>query len=207
MGGGASGVDPTATSIYEHSVKTITGEEIKLENYKGKVLLIVNVASKCGFTGQYAPLQALYEKYKDQGFYVLGFPCNNFLSQEPGTEAEIQTFCDLNYHVTFPMFEKIDCKGPTQSQLYAFLTSEKTNPQFAGKIGWNFNKFLIGRDGKILNRFGTRVSPDAKEVDDAVQAALAAPAQAGDAPPAAAAEPAAEAAPAAEPAADAAPAE
>jgi glutathione peroxidase len=172
MGGGASGVEPTATSIYEHTVKTITGEEVKLETYRGKVLLIVNTASKCGFTGQYKGLQKLYDQYKDQGFFVLGFPCNNFLGQEPGTEEEIQTFCDLNYHVTFPLFEKVDVKGPTQCQLYAFLTSPTTNPNFSGKIGWNFNKFLIGKDGTILNRFGSRISPDSAEVDQAIKAAL-----------------------------------
>jgi glutathione peroxidase len=174
MGCGGSGVEPTASSIYDHTVKTITGEALSFDTYKGKVLLIVNTASKCGFTGQYAGLQTLYEKYQDQGFLVLGFPCNNFLSQEPGTEEEIQKFCDVNYHVTFPMFEKIDVKGSTQCQLYAFLTSPKTNPGFSGKIGWNFTKFLIGRNGQVLNRFQTSTRPESTEVDEAVQSALAA---------------------------------
>jgi glutathione peroxidase len=173
MGCGASGVEPMAQNIYEHTLNTITGEEINFETYRGKVLLIVNTASRCGFTWQYAGLQKIYDKYKDQDFLVLGFPCNNFLGQEPGTEEEIITFCDVNYNVTFPLFQKVDVKGPTQCQLFAFLTSRKTNPSFSGKITWNFNKFLIGKDGTILNRFGTKTNPESAEVDDAVRAALA----------------------------------
>jgi glutathione peroxidase len=172
MGGGASGVEPTATSIYEISAKLNNGDEIKLDTYRGKVLLIVNTASKCGFTGQYDPLQKLYLKYQDRGFVVLAFPSNNFFSQEPGTNADIKQFCELTYHITFPIFEKIDVKGETQHELYALLTSPKTNPQFAGKIGWNFNKFLIGKDGTILNRFGSR-SPGFDVIERAIEAALA----------------------------------
>jgi glutathione peroxidase len=173
MGGGASGVEPTAESIYDIPVRTNGGEEVKMETYRGKVLLIVNTASRCGFTGQYAGLQKLYRKHQDRGFVVLAFPSNDFLKQEPGTDAEIKQFCELNYSITFPIFAKISVKGKAQHQLYAFLTSRKTNPRFSGKIGWNFNKFLIGKDGTVLNRFATRVSPEAAEVDQAVEGALA----------------------------------
>jgi glutathione peroxidase len=172
MGGGPSGVEPTVTSIYDVSVKTIMGEDIKLEVYRGKVLLIVNTATHCGFTPQLAGLQELYLKYKERGFEVLSFPWNDFFKQSPGTNQEIQQFCDTCYRATFPMFEKIVVKGEGQHELYAFLTSPTTNPKFAGKIGWNFNKFLIGRDGSIQNRFGSRVSPTSKEVNEAVDAAL-----------------------------------
>jgi glutathione peroxidase len=172
MGCGTSGFEPLSHSIYDISVRTNAGEEIKLETYRGKVLLIVNTASKCGFTGQYAGLQKQYMKYQDRGFLVLAFPSNNFLKQEPGTNAEIKEFCERTYSITFPIFEKVNVKGPAQHELYAFLTSPRTNPRFAGKIGWNFNKFLIGRDGTVLNRFGTRIAPEAKEVDNAIIAAL-----------------------------------
>jgi glutathione peroxidase len=159
-------------SIYDISVRTNAGEEVRLDTYRGKVLLIVNTASKCGFTGQYAGLQKQYTKYQDRGFIVLAFPSNDFLKQEPGTNPEIKEFCDRNYSITFPIFEKIDVKGPNQHPLYAFLTSKRSNPRFAGKISWNFNKFLIGRDGTVLNRFGTRVTPEAPELERAIEQAL-----------------------------------
>jgi glutathione peroxidase len=139
---------------------------------KGKVLLIVNVASKCGFTGQYEGLQELYTTYSNRNFAVLGFPANDFLGQEPGTEAEIQSFCTLTYGVTFPMFAKILVKGKDMHPLYKFLTSKETNPEFGGAISWNFNKFLIGRDGATVGRFGSRTKPEDKELVEAVEKAL-----------------------------------
>jgi glutathione peroxidase len=160
------------TDFYNIEAKTITGETIKLEAYKGKVLLIVNTASKCGFTGQFDGLQKLYETYQDKGFFILGFPSNDFLKQDPGTNEEIASFCKLNYGVTFPMFEKIVVKGDGQHPLYTYLTSEQTDPEFAGKISWNFNKFLISRDGKIIGRFGSRTSPDDKKLVEAVKSEL-----------------------------------
>jgi glutathione peroxidase len=160
------------SSIYDFVVKNIDGEEVKLEEYRGKVLLIVNVASKCGFTPQYEGLQALYEKYQPDGFAVLGFPANNFLGQEPGSDEEIKQFCSLTYGVTFPMFSKISVKGDDIAPLYAYLTSESTNPEFAGNISWNFNKFLVGRDGTILSRFGSKDSPESEKVVQAIKEAL-----------------------------------
>jgi len=161
-----------AASLYEISLRDIDGQPASLEPYRGKVLLIVNVASKCGLTPQYEPLQALHTRYQKQGFTVLGFPCNDFASQEPGSLPEIKQFCSLNYHVTFPMFDKLHVKGPEQHPLYAALTG-KSSP-FPGDVKWNFGKFLIGRDGRILRRFEPAVKPDAPEVIEAVEAALAA---------------------------------
>ena len=158
--------------IYDIEVKTITGELIKLSEYRGKVLLIVNTASKCGFTGQYAGLQKLYETDQDKGLVVLGFPSNDFLRQEPGTNEEIQSFCKLNYGVTFPLFGKISVKGKDQHPLYLYLTSKQSNPAFSGKISWNFNKFLISRDGQVLGRFGSRTKPDDEKLEAALQTAL-----------------------------------
>ncbi|MEI6167539.1 MAG: glutathione peroxidase [bacterium] len=163
---------PTMSSIYDFSVKQIDGKAGSLSEYKGKVLLIVNVASKCGFTGQYAGLQKLYETYKDRGLVVMGFPANDFLFQEPGSNQEIAQFCSLKFHVTFPMFEKITVTGGSMHPLYKFLTDKTTNPEFSGKITWNFNKFLIGRDGHILNRFGSRTTPEDKDVITAIEKAL-----------------------------------
>jgi glutathione peroxidase len=159
--------------FYQIEVNTISGESAKMEQYKGKVLLIVNTASKCGFTPQYEGLQSLYEKYSDRGFVVLGFPSNDFLSQEPGSNEEIDGFCKINYGVTFPMFEKITVKGSGQHPLYAYLTSKETDPEFAGKITWNFNKFLISRDGRIVNRFGSRTKPDDADLVSAIETELA----------------------------------
>jgi glutathione peroxidase len=157
-----------ASSVYEFQMKTIKGEPVSLGDYKGKVLLIVNVASKCGFTPQYEALEALYKKYKDQGLVVLGFPANNFMSQEPGSDEEIQTFCKSKYGVTFPMFSKISVKGDDKAPLYQFLTSS------GGEIPWNFTKFLVGKDGKPIERFSPKVTPDAAELTSKIEKALAA---------------------------------
>lgn len=159
--------------ILRHVVKDIDGNEVDLAIYKGKVILIVNVASKCGFTGQYGALENLYQKYKDKGFVILGFPSNDFLRQEPGTEADIKAFCSLNYGVTFPMFSKIRVSGRNKEQPYKDLTDKSTNPNFAGSVKWNFTKFLIGRDGTVVNRFSPTTKPDAKAVIDAIEKALA----------------------------------
>ena len=161
-----------AGSIYDIAVKDIDGKDTTLAAYKGKVVLIVNVASKCGFTPQYKNLEAVYQKYKDQGFVVLGFPCNQFGGQEPGTNEEIKQFCTSKYDVTFPLFDKIEVNGANRHPLYEALASE-TSP-FPGNIKWNFTKFLIGKDGKIVNRFDSKVKPDAPEATAAIEAALAA---------------------------------
>jgi len=136
------------------------------------VLLLVNVASKCGFTPQYKGLEAVYEKYKDQGLVVIGFPANNFLSQEPGTNEEIKTFCSRTYNVTFPMYSKISVKGDDKAPLYRYLTDTNANPTTGGEIKWNFTKFLVGRDGKIIARFEPKVTPDSAEVTSAIEHAL-----------------------------------
>lgn len=159
-------------SIYDFNMTDIDGKEVGLGTYTGKVLLIVNVASKCGFTPQYEGLQKLYETYKDKGFVILGFPANEFGGQEPGTDEEIKQFCTERYHVTFPMFSKIVVKGKAQHPLYAFLTGKETDPEFAGDIGWNFNKFLIGKDGRIVARFGSPDKPDSEKLVKAVEDTL-----------------------------------
>jgi glutathione peroxidase len=157
-----------AGSVYDFSADTINGEPQNLSEYKGKVLLIVNVASKCGFTKQYAGLQELYEKYADRGLVVLGFPANNFGRQEPGTNGEIAQFCSTRFNVTFPMFGKIDVKGKNIHPLYAWLTRHPNgNP-----VSWNFNKFLIGRDGDVIAHFGSRTAPDDPKLIEAIESAL-----------------------------------
>ncbi len=156
-------------SILDFKMKDIDGKDVKLEKYKGNVLLVVNTASKCGYTPQYEGLEAIYEKYKAQGFYVLGFPANNFGAQEPGTEAEIKEFCESKYKVTFPMFAKISVKGDDQDPLYKFLTSKETNPNFAGDISWNFNKFLVDKDGKVVARFSSENTPESEAVTQAIE--------------------------------------
>lgn len=161
-----------AQSIYDIPLKDIDGNSTTLKSYQGKVLLIVNVASKCGFTPQYTALEAVYKKYQDQGLVVLGFPCNQFGQQEPGTDADIKQFCTSKYDVTFPMFDKIDVNGANRHPLYVLLAGEGS--PFPGNIGWNFTKFVIGRDGKILNRFPSPVKPDSAEVTQAIETALAA---------------------------------
>ena len=160
-----------AESIYDIKLKDIDGKDKSLAAYKGKVLLIVNVASKCGLTPQYKALEELQLKYKDKGFTVLGFPCNQFNGQEPGTNEQIKEFCSSKYSVTFPMFNKLDVNGATRHPLFVALAG-KDSP-YPGDIKWNFNKFLIGRDGKILKRFEPKTSPDSPEVIQALEAALA----------------------------------
>lgn len=160
------------SSVHDFTMETITGDSLSLSEFHGKVLLVVNVASKCGFTPQYEGLQEIYEKYSEQGFAVLGFPANNFANQEPGTDSDIQEFCSTNYGVTFPMFSKISVKGEDQHPLYTYLTSEETNPEFAGEITWNFNKFLIGKDGQILNRFKSKDKPQSDKVIKSIKNAL-----------------------------------
>jgi len=162
----------TGTKLYEFEVKKITGSEEKLVKFEGKVLLIVNVASKCGFTKQYDGLQKLYEKYHNAGLEILGFPSNDFLGQEPASDNEIEQFCRLNFGVSFPMFSKISVKGKEIHPLYKFLTDKKTDPKFGGKITWNFNKFLIDRQGNIINRFNSRVTPENNKLIAAIELAL-----------------------------------
>lgn len=164
---------PKERSMYEFTMKDIDGNDVKLEKYKGSVLMLVNVASKCGLTPQYTALQATYEKYKDKGFVVLGFPANNFMGQEPGSEKEIKEFCQLKYDVTFPMFSKISVKGSDQHPLYTFLTHKDTNPGFEGDITWNFEKFLTDKNGKVVARFSPSTVPDDPGVVKAIEAELA----------------------------------
>jgi len=159
-------------SVLDFSLKNIDGKETALSAYKGKALLIVNVASKCGYTPQYEGLQAIYAKYQEQGLVVLGFPANNFMGQEPGTDEEIKTFCTLKYNVSFPMFAKISVKGGDIHPLFKFLTDKTTNPEFGGDISWNFNKFLVDRDGKVIARFETKEKPESEKVTQAVEQAL-----------------------------------
>jgi glutathione peroxidase len=162
----SSAAPPT---VFDFKMKDIDGKDVKLKKYKGNVLLVVNTASKCGYTPQYEGLQASFDKYKDKGFYVLGFPANNFGGQEPGTEKEIKEFCESKYKVTFPMFAKISVKGTDQDPLYAYLTNKETNPEFGGDITWNFNKFLIDRKGKIVARFTSKDKPDGEAVTQAIE--------------------------------------
>ena len=162
-----------AASLYDLSAKTIDGEPVKLDRYRGKVLLIVNVASECGYTPQYQGLQEVFEKYRAKGLVVLGFPCNQFGGQEPGTNAEIKKFCTTNFHVTFPLFDKVDVNGTGRHPVYAFLAGAES--PFPGNIKWNFNKFLVGRDGKMVQRFDSRTEPDAAELTRALETTLAAP--------------------------------
>jgi len=160
-------------TVYDFTLKDIDGKDVRLDAFKGKALLLVNVASRCGMTPQYEGLEKLYKTYGGRGLVVLGFPANNFLGQEPGTNEEIKQFCSLKYNVTFPMFSKISVKGEDIHPLYDWLTGKETNPQFSGPITWNFNKFLIGRDGKVRARFGSRDKPDAPELIRALEAELA----------------------------------
>ncbi len=161
-----------ASSVHDFTMNSIDGQPVALAQFKGKVALIVNVASRCGFTPQYAGLEALYRKYKDRGFVVLGFPANNFMGQEPGTNEEIKEFCSRKYNVTFPMFAKISVKGSDQAPLYQFLTDKKLHPNTGGDIRWNFTKFLVDRNGKVIARFGSTVSPESNEMVRAIEAAL-----------------------------------
>ena len=160
------------SDLREIPLKDIDGKETSLKAYDGKVLLVVNVASKCGYTPQYEALEATYKKYKEQGLVVLGFPCNDFGAQEPGTNEEIKQFCSSKYNVTFPMFDKLHVKGAEQHPLYAALCG-KDSP-YPGPVKWNFGKFIIGRDGKIVKRFDSKATPDSQEVTQAIETALAA---------------------------------
>lgn len=150
----------------------IDGEKVDLEQYEGKVVLIVNVASECGLTPQYEGLEKIYKQYKDKGFVVLGFPCNQFGSQEPGTEAEIKQFCSTKYSVTFPMFSKVAVNGEDATPLYKYLTYKDLKPAGTGKIKWNFEKFLVGRDGQVIARYSPTTKPEDAELTKAIEAAL-----------------------------------
>lgn len=161
-----------APSLYSIPLKTIDGKEATLGDYKGKVLLIVNVASQCGYTKQYAGLQALQDKMKDKGFTVLGFPCNDFGGQEPGTAAEIKTFCTTKYKVTFPMFDKVNVKSSPKHALYEALTGPDSPAP--GDVKWNFAKFVIGKDGKLVKRFDSGTAPESEELGKVIADALAA---------------------------------
>ena len=153
-------------------MKDIDGKDVELSKYKGKVFLIVNTASQCGFTPQYKDLEAIYEKYKDKGFEILAFPANEFGDQEPGTNEEIKEFCSTKYKVSFPLFSKIVVKGKGIDPLYQYLTSKETNPKFAGEIPWNFTKFLVNRKGEVIARFKPKEKPDSKDVETAIEKAL-----------------------------------
>ena len=155
------------------TMKSLDGKDVDLSTYQGKVVLIVNVASKCGFTPQYEQLQILHEKYSDDGLAVLGFPCNQFLWQEPGDAEKIQEFCRVNYGVTFDMFAKVQVKGKDACDLYKTLTALDTKPVGPGKISWNFEKFVIGRNGEVVARFSPRTKPDDPEVIKVIEAELA----------------------------------
>ncbi len=154
------------------TVKDIDGKDVNLSSYRGKVILMLNVASKCGNTPQYAGLEKLYAKYKDKGLVVMGFPANNFGGQEPGTNAEIKEFCEATYHVEFPMFAKVSVKGADQAPLFKYLTSQESKPLSKGDIAWNFEKFLIDRKGNLIGRFGNRMQPDDPQLVGAIEAAL-----------------------------------
>lgn len=160
-----------ASSIYDFTLTSLDGQPGPLASYKGKVVLLVNVASRCGYTPQYTALEAIYEKYKDQGFVILGFPANNFGGQEPGTNEEIKTFCQSKYSVTFPMYQKVSVKGDDQTPLYSYLTKD-ASPAVAGDIKWNFTKFLVDRHGKVVQRFEPATTPDSPEVIAAIEKAL-----------------------------------
>ena len=160
------------TTIHDFSARDIDGNERKLADFDGQVCLVVNVASQCGLTPHYRGLQELHQRYGGRGFSVLGFPCNQFGSQEPGSEGEIKTFCETRFGVTFPMFGKIDVNGPQRHPLYGYLTAAPTQPDGAGDIKWNFAKFLVGRDGAVLARFGPQVEPTAPDLVAAIETAL-----------------------------------
>jgi glutathione peroxidase len=161
-----------ASSVYDFSMNSLDGKPMSIADYKGKVLLLVNVASYCGYTYQYKDLEAMYEKYKDQGLVVVGFPANNFGGQEPGSNEQIKDFCERTYHVKFPMAGKVSVKGSDKTPIYQFLTGKDANPATAGEIQWNFTKFLVDRNGKVIQRFEPDVEPSSKEMVGAVEKAL-----------------------------------
>jgi glutathione peroxidase len=160
-------------SIYDFTINSIDGESAPLSKFQGKVVLVVNVASRCGFTPQYSALEKVYEKYKGRGFVIVGFPANNFGGQEPGGNQEIKTFCSTKYNVTFPMMAKVSVKGDDKTPLYQFLTDKTANPSTGGEIQWNFTKFLIGPDGRPVARFEPNVTPDDPQVTAAIEKELA----------------------------------
>lgn len=160
-----------AASVLDHEMKSLTGKDVDLSKYEGKVVLIVNVASKCGYTPQYKGLQAIHEKYADQGLVILGFPCNQFGKQEPGTPEEIADFCEKNYGVTFDLFAKVDVNGDDACDLYKELTDKEA--PYGGPIKWNFEKFLVGKDGKVIERYRSAIKPESPELTGAIEKALA----------------------------------
>lgn len=162
----------SASSVHEFTLNSIDGKAAPLASYKGKVLLLVNVASKCGYTPQYTGLQSLYAKYKDKGLVIVGVPANNFGGQEPGTNEEIATFCSRTYNVTFPIMSKVSVKGADATPLYQYLTDKSANPNVGGDVKWNFTKFLVGKDGKPVQRFEPGVKPDSPELAAAIENAL-----------------------------------
>jgi len=162
----------SAPNVYSFTLNSIDGQPAPLAAYRGKVLLLVNVASKCGYTPQYAGLEKLYQKYKDRGFVILGFPANNFGGQEPGDNREIKSFCSRTYNVTFPLYEKSSVKGGDINPLYRFLTDKNENPSTGGEVRWNFTKFLVGKDGKVIARFEPAVTPESPELTAAIEKAL-----------------------------------
>jgi glutathione peroxidase len=169
----AAGVMPAQQkTIYDFTMKSIDGQPVSLNSFHGKVVLLVNVASKCGFTPQYAGLEAVYEKYKDRGLVIVGVPANNFMQQEPGTNEEIKKFCSNKYNVTFPMMAKVSVLGDDKAPLYQFLTDKSTNPTIGGDIKWNFTKFLFDRNGNPVARFEPAVKPDSPEVTAAIESTL-----------------------------------
>jgi glutathione peroxidase len=161
-----------ASSVYDFSMNSLDGKPMSIADFKGKVLLLVNVASYCGYTPQYQGLEAIYEKYKDQGLVVVGFPANNFGGQEPGTNSQIKDFCERTYHVKFPMAAKVSVKGSDKTPIYQFLTSPAANPATVGEIQWNFTKFLVDRSGKVIQRFEPPVEPQSREMVSAIEKAL-----------------------------------
>jgi len=161
------------TTVHDFHARTIDGSDKNLGDYAGHPLLVVNVASRCGLTPQYEKLEALHRRYGARGLVVLGFPCNQFGAQEPGTEAEIKSFCSTKYDVTFPMFGKIDVNGPSAHPLYAFLTAAKTQPDGAGEVKWNFAKFLVAKDGHVLARFAPTEDPTGATITGAIESAIA----------------------------------
>lgn len=165
-------VEETVSSFYEIDVVNIEGKKTSLSEYRDHVVMFVNTASKCGYTPQYEGLQTIYEKYKDRGFVILGFPANNFGGQEPGSNEEIKDFCTLRYKVSFPMFAKISVVGDDQHLLYRYLTSKETNPKYGGEITWNFNKFLANHKGEMIARFSSKETPESNSVLEAIEGAL-----------------------------------
>jgi len=159
-------------SVYDFTLNSIDGQPSPLSSFKGKVVMLVNVASKCGYTPQYSALESTYEKYKDRGLVIVGIPANNFGAQEPGTNEEIKTFCSRKYNVTFPMMAKVSVKGSDQTPLYQFLTDKTLNPTTGGEIKWNFTKFIFDRDGNAIARFEPEVTPDSSQVTAAIEKAL-----------------------------------